>query len=279
MLERIIVGFDASDLAREALACAAVLAERTGCRIVGLFAREPIQPVPTPGEVAPGLDPGPAMAQMAIEMEEAAAEREAHALAGLREFADRCKQRGAAFEQRVRDGALLPTIIDEAGADDLIAVGRTGRFSRAGVGSTTKALVTRAPCPVLIVSGALQPIERIVCVYDGESASKRALAWAREIAEAARWPLTALAVASSDERPDGARAQAAALAGEGAEILTFADKRQSEAELIERASGRAGACALLVVGAYERSWLRELLLGGATAEVVRSARGPIVLVH
>jgi len=279
MLRRIVAAFDGSDLAREAFAYAATLAERTGASIVGLFVREPITPPPLAADAAPGVDPGPAIAELTIELEQLAQERERAALEGLEEFAEHCRKRGVAFEKRLRDGPLLTTLLREAGEEDLLAVGRKGRFSRAGAGSTTKALVKKAPCPVLVAQGPLRPVNRVLAVYDGHGPSAQAVRWARELAAQAKWPLTTLAAPCDGLTLDEALQEAQRLAGDEAQVIAFGQRQEREAALIEHAAEQAGAYALLVMGAYEHSLLRELLLGSETAAALNRVDGPMVLVH
>lgn len=278
MLRRIVAAFDGSNLAREAFAYAAALAERTGASIVGLYVREPVSPPPLAADAAPGVDPGPAIAELTIELEQLAEEREKAALAGLDECAAYCRQRGITFEKRLRDGPLLAALLREVEEEDLLAVGRKGRFSRAGVGSTTKALVKKAPCPVLVAQGPLRPVNRVLAVYDGHGPSEQAVRWARSLAEQAKWPLTVLAAPCDGLSLDEALQRAQTLGGDEAQVIAYG-RQEREAALIEHAAEQAGACALLVMGAYEHSPLRELLLGSETAATLNRVDGPIALVH
>ncbi|RMD64011.1 MAG: universal stress protein [Planctomycetota bacterium] len=178
----------------------------------------------------------------------------------------------------MREGLLLTALLREVEEEDLLAIGRTGRFSRAGVGSTTKALVTKAPCPVLVAQGLRRPVNRVLAVYDGHGPSEGAVRWARSLAEQARWPLAVLAAPCEGLSLEEAVAKARQLAGDEADVVA-AGPQERDAALAARAGEQSGAWALLVMGAYEHSLLRELLRGSETAAALNCVEGPIVLAH
>jgi nucleotide-binding universal stress UspA family protein len=167
-------------------------------------------------------------------------------------------------------------ILRESLPGDAICLGLTGRFRRAGAGSSTRSLVTRSRCPVLVVSGPLRPINRILTPYDGTVASTRALIFAKDLASRADWPLSVLAFPRGELTLEEALDWAQHLAV-GAQVIAVDPKRESEAKAIERTVD-ADPFALLVMGAYADSWIKELFAGSVTGHVVTHLRAPILLV-
>jgi len=278
MFKRIIIAFDGSDLAREAVAYGRMIAEAAGAEILALHVIEPTAP-PTMGEGLAAFDPGPAMAEYARQTEADASEERQWAEKELKELTGFCEQWEVPCSTRIESGLLVPTLVDVASADDLIAVGMKGRFARGGIGSTTKTLITRSPCPVMVVSGSLRPVNRALGVFDGTSVSKRAVEKANELAKQTGWPLSILAVGGEYLDLDDALDRAQELSPD-AQVITYQPEGHNEAEQIEEAVKHAGY-GLLVMGAYPDSWLHQLFFGfgGTTAHVLSHAGAPVVLVH
>jgi nucleotide-binding universal stress UspA family protein len=274
MLSRIIVAFDGSEDAREAFANALLIAMATKSKIVGFYALEPAVAPVAMADPTLGVDLGPALT---FDNERIQAERQ-QAERALSSLEDECGDKGVKFVPVIAHGRLLDAITEEAGADDLIAVGRKGRFARSGVGSTTRALVAHAPCPVMVVTGAMRPIQRVMAIYDSGGESKKAVSFAADLAKAAGWPLSILAAAGRGYSLDEARERAAELAPDATVISLGPDEQQDEAKLVEYAADRAGP-SLLVMGAYTHSWVYNLLFGSVTAKVLEKVGGPVVLVH
>ena len=278
MPKRIIVAYDGSDLAREAFEFSVTLAEATGASIMGLHVLEPVPP-PVVAESIAGIDATPTLPEF-----DAAARRneDAERARFEREFGVQAKAsaaKGVPYQSGVEVGLLIPALVDLAGAEDLIAIGMKGRFARAGLGSSAKSLIKKAPCPVLVASGPSRPIRRVLAVFDGSAVSKRAVARGRRIAEASGWPLTVLVAAYADATLDEAIDKAQELAPNAAVVSTGV-KGESKAAQIEEAAEHADD-ALVVMGAYPDSWLHQLFFsfGGTTANVLARVDAPVLMVH
>ncbi len=278
MIKRIIVAYDGSDLAREAFAYAVQIAEAAGVEVFGLHA---IEPTPAPIMIADpivGFDPTPIVTRIETE-----ADRRAKALErkeAERDFADLqqyCEKRNVVFRSAIEDGPLLDRLLNDADPTDLIAVGAAGRFARHGLGSFTKEIVKNGPCPLLIVSGPLRQVGRILTAYDGSGASERAVAWAIAAAAQTSWPLTVLAVSTKKLSLDDALAKAQELAPR-AQVVHEGPENQSKTQQIERIADHAKH-AMLAFGAYTDSWLHQLFFGGTTGKVLAEVQAPVVLVR
>lgn len=274
MLKSIIVAHDASEPAAEAFAYALKIAGQARVPVEVVRAIEPMAippalPDPVAGVTVPVVDVDELTDLTRADRDSAEKDlNELHAFA---------RSAGIQASTTIREGALIEVLRELADPTDLIAVGMTGRFSRAGIGSSTKELVTHGPCPVLVAGGAMRDLARVLCVYDGSGASRRAVAWGADLARQAGWPLNILAVSSNELSLDDALDQAQALAAD-AQVIHFGPEDQTKAHQIETTAAHART-ALLVMGAYADSWIHQLIFGDPAAQVLKHIDAPVVLVH
>lgn len=275
MLDRIIVGFDNSEMSRSAFAYATMIAESTDSEVVALHAIEPGR------SPCVGLDPAACLEPMmpvAVPSEGwgDGNEQEREQVEGwFKEISAYCEDVDVLFSSKIVPGTLADALLGEAREGDLIAVGMAGRFKRGGIGSSTRDLVNHCCCPVMVVGGELKPVNRVLTAYDGTKVSRHALAFGQALAERAGWPMSVLGVGRGELRAEDASDQAAELAP-GAQVLSLGEG--DEAALIERFvdSDRYG---LMVMGAYAESWMVDLLFGSTTGKVLSRLGAPVVLVH
>ncbi len=272
-IDRIIVAYDASDLARAAFAHAIELAKASGSEITVLRVLEtqiaPPLPDPTVGMVMGA--PPPATIGPTIEQQREQAARE------LPEAVEFARKAGVTCHPEIVEGELIDEIARLAGPNDLIAVGAKGRFADARIGSSTTALIGEAPCPVLVGTGPLRDLSRVLCVFDGAERSRFALDWSKHLSEQTGWPLTVLAVTRMGDQLAGVLQKAQDAAPE-AMVVHYGPEEESEAKQIETAAEHANA-ALLVMGAFPDSWLHRLFFGGTTDHVISHVQAPVVLVR
>lgn len=273
MLERVIVGYDGSELAREAFRYACTFAASTGCSVEVLHALEPTPP-PVIIDPAMGFDAGPAMASMV----EAADEQRQWATEALADLQRHGESLGVNVTTRIENGRLVPLLCDTAGCGDLIAVGHKGRFHAGGVGSTTRSLVEHAPCPVLIVSAEAKPIVRIVTIFNGTVPAKRAIAFASSITQAAGWPHLVLAIDGPSLTKEESAQRAIDLAPEATVTPMCEKELHDHGALSEHAVATEGY-AMVVMGAFAESRLHDLIFGGTTAKYLKDVAAPVALVH
>ena len=214
--------------------------------------------------------------------------REAAAKAAFDEF---CAREGLALAERpAGNRALSAAWRREVGAEpdwllaygraaDLIVLGRPDEAEAAGSGSIEAALIDGGR-PLL-----LAPAAPLVALPD-----KVAIAW-KETPEAARAATAALPflarareilVLSVEE--DGAAAEPAdrlarALAwrGSAVSLRRLAPGREGAGEMLLAEAKKEGA--LLVMGGYGHSRLREWVFGGVTRRVLQGAEVPVLIAH
>ena len=227
----------------------------------------------------------------------------------LRLFAERGSAAGVAMDLLIREGAVVPMILEEArtiGAD-LIVIGTHGRsgFDHLLLGSVTEKVLRKAECAVMTVPPAdrtaapARGARTIVCAVDFSPASVKALDYALSLAQElpARllllhvldWPagrpiprgfeLEAIAYrgkAEEDSRarlhalvPDDARAWC-----ETEELVTAGRPHE---DIVRLARDRDAD--LIVMGVHGRSAVNLALFGSTANQVVRHATCPVVTVR
>jgi nucleotide-binding universal stress UspA family protein len=166
----------------------------------------------------------------------------------------------------------LVTVCDEQDAELLVVPPRLRRGLDRFRPSVCARLMTRTPCPLLLVpEGAarrffasdLTGTPTVVCGFDGTDDARRAAEVAKRLATALR-----LDVVQVRARPDTA---AAATSG----LVSF--DRDAPADTLARRASREGA-KVLVVGSRGRGPLRAALLGSVSRVLATRAPLPVVAV-
>lgn len=283
MLDRIVIGYDGSAEAQDALALGRSLGELAGAELV-LAAVLPVK------EEAIGRE---GFESALREDSDRLFEAVLPGLAGL-------NVRTRALGDRPAADALRD-LAEEEGAD-AIALGSThrGPVGRIYPGSVAERLLHGAPCAVAVAprgfaSGAEDEPRVLAVAFDGSPESRAALELASELADSAEATLRVVAVhepftattagiapmgaadvgavtqrETMEERlreavadlPTGLRAKGLLLKGQAAEELL------KETEL---------GVDLLVMGSRGHGPLGRVLLGGVSAKVVRSASCPVLV--
>lgn len=135
--------------------------------------------------------------------------------------------------------------------------------------------------PVLAVPESLPPTigRRIYLAWNKSAQAARAVAVAAPMLEAAESVIVGHVDTGAKSGP-GADELAACLVRNGvrAEVRTSAADDGSVAETLNREAQAVGAD-MIVMGAYSRGRLRELVLGGVTRDILRNLTLPVMLIH
>jgi len=282
MYRKIIVGYDGSDQAKDALALGKDLSETTGAELCvgGVFLSHPL--------LRSGIDP---------------LDREAE-----QEFTEQL-ERGAesveAAAQPVQSSSPargLHELAEEIGAD-LIVVGSSkhGPFGQTILGNVGVALMHGSPCAVAIAPRgyADQPdrgVSAVVVGYDASPESRLALEAAHEIARASAAPLKLVSVAEVPTivvgKSGGANYGWAALK-EAVEEQVRAQLEEAraavpddvnvEAKLVSGNAAEALADAakapgsILVLGSRSYGPLHRVLVGSVSRQLAGSAPAPLIV--
>ena len=281
MYRKIIVGYDGSERAQDALALGKLVADicDAGLVVAGVFQFDPLW-----GQRDPAF--AEAEADYAREIERAAASVDAEAEAIPSSSA----------------GRGLHELAEEIGAD-LVVVG-SSHHSRAGqvlAGNVGMSLLHGSPCSVAVAphgfaAASGEKLEEIVVGYDGSQESKMALAEAIEIARASDALLKLVTVAQPPmvaHGKGGGANQGRQELRQGIEELmrerleqgaaSIPDDVRHEAVLVsgEAATGLAEIAkadgALLVLGSRAYGPLRRVLMGTVATALARAAPCPLIV--
>ncbi|MER8809070.1 universal stress protein [Mesorhizobium australicum] len=255
--------------AERVLDCAIPLASRFESHLIGIHA----EALPVPYTSATGF-PDTEFLQVSADMNRERADK----LEAI--FVKRIEDSGLSFEWRSLESfsgdSALTGISSVRAADLIIAAQReTGGDPSADVDT----LVYDAGRPVLVVPSAgplVTTFKRVLLAWNGSKEAARAAFDALPfIIEAEKTDILVIDPPDSlDERPEAAGAEiASALSRHGATVSVSVQKSggTSVDDMIQNRITETGAD-LLVLGAYSHSWLRQLLFGGVTRTVLRSAQ-------
>lgn len=182
----------------------------------------------------------------------------------------------------------------------MIGSSHRSNIGRTLVGGTGERLLSGAPAPVAVApagyaTGGGRGIQVVGCGFDGSPESRRALAWAAQLARVASARLRVLSVYEPT-----LPASLAVGGGLAAASINDVLRREREEELAQAEAAldpeidasakllvrdardllarQSGELDLLVVGSRGYGPLRAVLLGSVSSALVRSAQSPLVVV-
>src|SRR5690606_20479029 len=145
-------------------------------------------------------------------------------------------------------------------------------LARLPLGSNLERLVRRAPVPVLAVSRSFRPIERMLLALDVDAESVSSVEALASGLLPAR-PLQLLHVGEQSERAQAALERASLQLGNSGFAVT-ASIVDGEPRHVIPEQVVLGSADLLAIGGFGGSWLKSLVLGSLTAELVRACQVP-----
>lgn len=276
-MKRLLVGYDGSAHALEAVRQAAHLALQTGVRVTVLT----IGPVPGASAAVP-------------------APIEAAALATAEDGASMLRRHGVAAEARGVLGAPSEVLLEAARREgyDLLLVGHGGRsgLTQLLLGSVAKRVAAAAPCPVLVVRGpAPETIDHILVGVTRSAPSQRAAEAAIMLARACGARLTLLHVVSTELLATAAHAHAMAYLrvfeeADGKAALAWLSQQCQQAGVEAdtlQATGptvdvvltlaRERDAQVIAIGRPDRTSLGRLVLGSTSDAILRGAKAAVLI--
>jgi nucleotide-binding universal stress UspA family protein len=202
----------------------------------------------------------------------------------LLRFIERCRQDGVDARPLTERGRPAATILEEMKGYDLTLMGRHANFTfetAAQDRQTRDAVLHNARKPVMVMpEDSRLDVQKVLLAFDGSSASKRAV---RSFAESGLGSGAEVHVASSDD--DGTVAWE--MATRAVDILREYEIRGQQhsvvsvlpiADALLQLRERLGA-GLIVMGAYTRSRLSEMIWGSVTRALIAGTPVPLYLHH
>jgi nucleotide-binding universal stress UspA family protein len=215
---------------------------------------------------------------------EAAANREARERGRLflTQLCSRALTAGVARpSMRQRYGELAPTLAEQEPGVELFVLGRRGESAESSgrdLGRNLETVVRGLRRPILAVSEPFALPHRLMIAFDGSAVTRRGVAMVASsplfrgltcdvvmVGEPGLRGAAALESATNELRSAGFEAEALTAPGDPErEIVSLMQSRSTD---------------LLVMGAYGHSWWRNLFKGSRTADLLRAARVPTLLLR
>ena len=190
MIKKILVPFDGSTSARNALGFALSTGEKTSASVQGIFVEDQRHLLSSSvlGSIASaaGLTPTSEQPLAPAEMLEAVEAADALASSLSAEFSDLSKESSINTSFLNQFGLPTEEIQKLARSVDFIALGIRGKNSKlvsAKPGGVLHALLSEAVSPIAVVPDMVQPGPEFVLAYDGTVAAERALRFSAHFAE------------------------------------------------------------------------------------------------
>ena len=207
----------------------------------------------------------------------------------IAQFTQRVEAEGVRHTgDRVGEGELVKSLLDEMRTHDLLVAGRESHFYYADPDRRTHTLtkvLQDAAAATLIVGTARPAVSRVAVAYDGSAPSARAM---QKFAHLAPFgtdldvEVVHVRGRSESDRLASERLRADAAAYLGAHgfdrVTTTAIESGSPADRIcELAQGDRAD--LVVSGAYAKSGFRKMLFGSSATKLLEEAKVPLFLYH
>ena len=279
MIDRILISTDGSDYSATALAYGIYVAKMLKAHIIGLYVVD-IKIIRGPlFHTMPGLfDLSPY--QEFTPLIESGLEQRGDSI--LEEFRKQCEKEGIRPDLRKVTGLIDETIIEIGKEVDWIIIAQRGEhfpLTRGGLlGSTSEAVVRKSGKPVLITPLRFREITRLGLAYDGSPLSDNALHYAIMLSRTTNLPLSIVSVVKDDNHAIEIQTRIdALLSSHKPGAVTTIRKGKDEEEILKYTT--EAPVDLLVMGAYGRSRLRELILGSTTSYVIRNTTIPVLMIR
>ena len=176
-------------------------------------------------------------------------------------------------------GALVDVLGTLAADASLVVMGRRGEqseFEKTRLGRQVERVVRSLRCPLLVAPRGFAEVRRVLVAFDGGDSGRRRLQWVARSPLFACLDIRVLTVGEESARQELDWAletlAAAGLRAEGRVV-------QGDAQEMIGLHADAVRADLLVMGAYGRSRLHQLIMGSTTSMVLQESRIPVLLLH
>lgn len=201
-------------------------------------------------------------------------------------FLNRLRERAVAagavtVDVRQRHGELEDTLAEQAEDVRLLVLGRSGEAAgktRRDLGRNVERVVRALHKPILTVTEGFREPQRVMIAFDGGAVTRRGVEMVAGSPLFRGLPVHLLM--SGKPGPDGARQlDGARTTLEAAGFRVSAALTPGDAETVIAATVRDQAVDMLIMGAFGHSPLRSFFFGSKTADLLRSAAVPTLLLR
>ncbi|MCP5267165.1 MAG: universal stress protein [Burkholderiaceae bacterium] len=203
-----------------------------------------------------------------------------------RVFLNRLRQRATAsgassVDVRQRYGELEETLVEQAAGVRLLVIGRRGEadgMTRRDLGRNVERVVRALHRPILTVSEDFREPQRVMIAFDGGSVTRRGVEMVASSPLYRGIPIDLLM--SGKKSQDAARQlEWARQTLDRAGFAVEAALVPGDAETVIARAVKERSIDMLIMGAFGHSPLRSLLFGSKTADLLRSATIPTLLLR
>lgn len=201
----------------------------------------------------------------------------------LAEFDRACRIAGVQHRSFLTRGNAAERLTEHAQRADLLVVGHQRLESTSSIAPTTHTLaasIKAAVRPIVCVSGLTYAANSVLVAYDGSPQAARTLAGYVGLGLYSDLPIRLVTI----EKSLGDMAYHTTLASEFLEAhglkidVTCFTSSESPSDALLRLIDETRP-ALAVLGAFGKSWLREVFVGSVTTELLHKSHAPLFLYH
>lgn len=187
---------------------------------------------------------------------------------------------GVKFEADKLEGDPVEMICDISRQVDLVIMGARGDYARWGdrlLGATLESVSHQNHSPLLIAGQDYKEFKSIICAYDRSEASNTGLKLSANLSERLNLPLEIVSV-QDDELKRNEILEEARIYLEPYKLESQLRHESGDpAKTLIQVTQDTPDPALLVMGSFGHSRIREAILGSTTVQVMRKANKPILL--
>jgi len=203
-----------------------------------------------------------------------------------RVFLNRLRQRAlaAGVEQvdvRQRHGELEDTIAEQEGGVRLLVLGRRGESAQTtqrDLGRNVERIVRTVHQPILAVTEGFKTPERVLIAFDGSNLTRRGVEMVAGSPLLVGLPMHVL-MCGGQSKEAAKQLDWAQVTLENAGFVVQVALQPGDPERVIANAIQTQGIDLLIMAAYSHAPLRELLMGSKTADLLRSAKVPTLLLR
>ena len=200
----------------------------------------------------------------------------------LKVIGTKLTESGVSYETGKEEGSPVEVICDLARQVDLLIMGARGDYARWGdrlLGATLESVSRQSQVPVMIVDKAYQEFRCIICAYDRSEGSSAALKLSAFMSGSLNLPLEILTIHDNEMERKLVLEEAKKYLEPYDLEVQYRHEAGDASEILVQSTHDSPESAVLLMGSYGHSRLREAILGSTTVHVMRNATKPIILVR
>ncbi|WP_236672254.1 universal stress protein [Croceicoccus sp. YJ47] len=177
-----------------------------------------------------------------------------------------------------RHGGIVENVIEREEHARTVIIGKRGAshgFAREHLGSKVERVVRASSRPVLVANREAAPPTSLIVAFDGSKASRHAVNRLCQSPVYAGLPVTIVIVGADDRTHRDVLTLGVERLREQFEVTAVHRQGKADQVIAEVVKDTPGA--MLVMGAYGHSPLRQLIVGSTTTSVLRMVHAPVML--